>query len=161
MEDPVCETIATAIPWTGGARRVVDRPPAQLRVPFVPTAGDPYENASFVYRDPNELRRLQFEVHDLDLKGKDIVMQHIRLSGFDKLLPDLLDHGLLYIGASAGAIVGGPDLEPRGTSTPAAALGASWGRGHTVLLATTCPQAFFSACWGNSRQPARVGQSRP
>lgn len=36
----------------------------------------------------------------------------IKKSGFDKLLPSLLEKGIMYLGESAGAIVLGPTIEP-------------------------------------------------
>lgn len=38
------------------------------------------------------------------------LLYHMRQSGFDQLLPQLLDDGLIYVGSSAGSCVCSPDI---------------------------------------------------
>jgi len=101
---------------------------------FVPTAGTPYEDQSFVDRDRQILAKMGFKIREVPLEGKtaddlraelsdvDVVfvaggntfylMQEMRKSGFDVVLPECIDRGTPYVGASAGAVVVGPDLRP-------------------------------------------------
>ncbi|WP_158255787.1 Type 1 glutamine amidotransferase-like domain-containing protein [Amycolatopsis sp. BJA-103] len=101
---------------------------------FVPTAATPYEDRSFVERDRIALAGMGFDVRDVPLEGKNVetlrdelaevevlfvaggnsfyLLQEVKSSGFDVVLEELLDRGVPYIGASAGAILVGPDLRP-------------------------------------------------
>ena len=109
------------------------RPPgAGVRVAFVPTAGDPYDDPSWVAADRRTLQGYGWDVTDLDvaragprevdeaLDGADLVyvaggntfhlLHHVRRSGLDAALAR--HTGLLYAGASAGAVLAGPDIAP-------------------------------------------------
>jgi dipeptidase E len=84
----------------------------------------------------NELQHAgikQENITDIDLKGmhqqqlrsalsdKDVIfvngghtfylLLHARLSGFDKLVPELLNEGKLYVGVSAGSYIASPTIE--------------------------------------------------
>lgn len=100
---------------------------SKMRAAFIATAADPYEDKSFVDVDRNKLVEMGFSTVDVDLKNKTIdllkdefknidlilmaggntfyLLDHIRKSGFDRLLPDLLDKGVIYVGSSAGSLV--------------------------------------------------------
>jgi dipeptidase E len=114
----------------------VGLPPHRARLAFVPTAGAPYDEAPFVDADRRALVALGFQVTDLDLDREtqdaasveralaaaDVLfvaggntfylLQHVRRSGLASVLPAALERGLLYIGASAGAVIAGLDTEP-------------------------------------------------
>jgi dipeptidase E len=118
----------------GALLDLLDDPPGEVNVAFVPTAGHPYEDASFVELDRRKLIDHGFDLTELDLKGRsredleaaladvDVVyvaggntfylLEQVRASGFDELLPRLLERGVLYVGASAGAAILGPDIGP-------------------------------------------------
>lgn len=105
----------------------------ELKVAFIRTAADPYEDQSFVEADRNKLIEMGFSIKDVDLKNKTLIelgddfrnidlilmaggntfylLDHIRKSGFDQLLPRLLNSGLIYVGSSAGSIVCCPTIE--------------------------------------------------
>lgn len=40
------------------------------------------------------------------------LLEQMRITGFDSVLTDFIDRGGMYIGASAGALIAGPDIEP-------------------------------------------------
>ncbi len=40
------------------------------------------------------------------------LLEQMRMTGFDLVLTDFIDRGGMYIGASAGALIAGPDIEP-------------------------------------------------
>lgn len=89
------------------------------------TAAKPEANKNFVERDRQQLTALGFAVEDLDVEGRNeaqlrsllgdekliyvqggntfYLLKTVRESGFDKLVPDLLDRGAVYLGASAGS----------------------------------------------------------
>lgn len=112
---------------------LLPKPASELKVAFIKTAADPYEDQSFVEADRNKLIEMGFYVKDVDLKNKTLtelkddfknidlilmaggntfyLLDQIRKSGFDQLLPRLLNNGLIYIGSSAGSIVCCPTIE--------------------------------------------------
>lgn len=103
------------------------RKATELRAAFIATAADPYLDRGFVEVDRTKLIEMGFFVVDIDLKNKKLddlkkelenidlilmaggntfyLLDHIRKSGFDKLLPTLLDKGVIYVGSSAGSLV--------------------------------------------------------
>jgi dipeptidase E len=113
-----------------------DGPAAGMRVAFVPTpAGPDAEAQPWVQEDRRQLELLGLEISTLDLTDADprevaaalagvemvhvtggsayLVLWHARRTGFASLVPRLVEAGsLVYIGASAGAILAGPDIEP-------------------------------------------------
>jgi dipeptidase E len=115
-------------------RDFVKKPPAELMLAFVPTAGDPYEHPTFVDKDRQKLQDMGFTMYELDIKDKteaelkkvlsvvDVLyvaggntfylLEKMQTSRLDKLLPAYLDQGMLYVGASAGAVVVCPDIAP-------------------------------------------------
>lgn len=118
----------------GAMANFVGRAPETVRVAFVPTAGDPYDDSSFVDRDRQLLQEHGYDVVELDLKDQtastletalsdvDVLfvaggntfylLRWARESGLDQVLPAALERGMLYVGASAGAIIAGPDVDP-------------------------------------------------
>lgn len=136
----------------GAVAEFVGGDPAGKRLAFVPDAGVPYEDRSFVDRDRSLLSRMGFDLREVTLEGRtagelrteladvDVVfvaggnsfylLEKALESGFGEVLGELLDHGVKYIGASAGAILVGPDLRPVSTlDDPAAAPGLESRRG--------------------------------
>ena len=105
-----------------------------MRVAFITTAADPYEDKSFVENDRDKLIELGLKVVDYDMKKKNkskllsdlrdfnvifvsggntfYLLEKMRESGFDKIIKQLLSNGIIYIGSSAGSVVVGPSIEP-------------------------------------------------
>lgn len=105
-----------------------------MRVAVIPTAADPYAEKPWLEKDIAALNALGYDVFACDLKDKsetalyeelrdaDLIfvgggntfylLHHARLSGFDRVLPRLLEEGAWYIGSSAGSVFMGPTLEP-------------------------------------------------
>lgn len=112
---------------------LLSKPPTELKVAYIPTAGDLYQEKFFVEADKEKLLSMGFSVIRVDLKNKKIhelrselqdidlilvaggntfyLMDQIKKSGFDVLLPELLERGVIYIGSSAGSIICCPTLE--------------------------------------------------
>jgi dipeptidase E len=121
----------------GVLRDFVGGTPAGQTVAFIPTAADPCGDRSFVERDRTILREFGYTVRDVSLDGTtpdelraaltacDFVfvaggnsfylLQKARESGLSHMLGELVAGGLKYVGASAGAILVGPDLRPVAT----------------------------------------------
>lgn len=113
---------------------ILPKPPNKLKVAFIPTAADPYGDKWFVDEDRNKLKEKSFNVKDVDIKDKtkqellnelkdiDIIfvaggntfylLQKSRESGFDKIVKEFVQKGIIYVGSSAGAVLVGPNIEP-------------------------------------------------
>lgn len=115
-------------------KQFIKQDPRSLRLLFIPTAGNPYDNIWWIDKDKAVLSEMGFIITELDIANKttdvlqlaikktDMVyiaggntfylMQQIRKTGFDVLLKDFIESGGPYAGASAGAIIAGPNIEP-------------------------------------------------
>lgn len=108
--------------------------PQNLKLAFIPTAADHYGDIDIPWMtaDHDKLVAMGFIVTDYDLKHKDInqlrselaqlqvvfvaggnafyLLNEVKKSGFDIVIKELLDQGVVYIGASAGSSIMGPTL---------------------------------------------------
>lgn len=113
---------------------IIPKSPKELKVAFIPTAADPYVDKWFAEADRKKLIEFGFKLIEVDLKNKDedqlkdilsdadivyftggnsfYLLDKVRKSGFDKILPSLLDKGVIYAGSSAGAVIAGATIEP-------------------------------------------------
>jgi dipeptidase E len=111
--------------------------PTGLRVAFISTAAEVYEDTPWLEADRHKLLDLGFVVADYDIMGKsesviyaeleqfDVVfvsggntfylLYHAKQSGFANAIQRLIEEGKPYIGSSAGSIFVGPTIEPIGT----------------------------------------------
>jgi dipeptidase E len=107
--------------------------PSNLNLAFVTTAADPYEDKPWLYEDRDTLLRMGFRVKDFDIKNKtqetlnqelnnvDVVfvgggnvfylLEKTLESGFDTVVKQLIDKGVVYIGSSAGSALVCPTIE--------------------------------------------------
>jgi dipeptidase E len=112
----------------------VGRPPETLRMVFIPTAGNPDKDVWWIDKDRDVLTRMGFRYSELDIANTpteqlaesldevDLIyiaggytyylLEQIRNTGFDTVLAKFMERGGLYVGASAGALIAGPDIEP-------------------------------------------------
>lgn len=103
-------------------------------VAFIPTAADPYPDKWFVDVDRKAFEEKGFIIQDVDLNNKDkdtlrkeladvevifvaggntfYLLEKVRESGFDEVLKEFVDKGVIYVGSSAGAALVGPDIAP-------------------------------------------------
>lgn len=112
------------------------KPPQELKVLFIPTAAETYpkNDRPWFDEDKKSFTDLGFKIEDFDLKDKaedevknavlstDIIfvsggntfylLEHVKKTGFDKVLKELNNSDKIYIGSSAGSIILGPSLEP-------------------------------------------------
>ncbi len=109
--------------------------PSNLKLAFITTAVDPYINSdiSWFTADHDKLVDMGFAVTDYDIKNKNIeqlrndlakfdvifvaggnsfyLLNEIKKSGFDIVIKELINHGVVYIGASAGSCIMSPTIE--------------------------------------------------
>ena len=108
----------------------IEKQPDQTRVAYIPVASEVEEDKSYAEADRQELVDIGFKVVDVDIKNPnehdrldncDIIyveggntfylLDHVRKSGFDIKLKQLLDQGKVYVGVSAGSILAGQSIE--------------------------------------------------
>lgn len=110
----------------------IDKDPREVKLLFIPTAGNLDDDIWWIDKDRDVLSRMGFQIAELDidkaskdeveqlLDNTDIVyvaggntfylLKQLRETGFDKLLDTFVKKGGLYAGASAGALIAGPDI---------------------------------------------------
>lgn len=113
-------------------KKFVGHEPKNVRMLFIPTAGNLDEDVWWIDKDRDVLNKMGFQITELDIEdatkddmqtklaSTDIVyiaggntfhlLKQLRVTGFDKLLDDYVRNGGLYAGASAGALIAGPDI---------------------------------------------------
>lgn len=113
--------------------KTLPKPPKELKLTHIFTASKVKDDTAFVEKDRKAFQEIGFNVQELDLEDKnreilrellkdtDIVymqggngfylLKHIRESGFDTLLPELLEKRVIYFGTSAGSYITCPTIE--------------------------------------------------
>ena len=108
--------------------------PNGMKLALVTTAGNTSPDPWWIEKDRKRLKKLGFTISELDIDGKSAgqlgkflldkdvlyvaggnsfyLLEKMRESGLDKLIPKLLGRGMMYVGSSAGSVVVGPDLKP-------------------------------------------------
>lgn len=114
--------------------KILPDSPENLTIALIPAAADPYDDKWFVEEDRIALKKAGFNIVEIDIKGKtekelrdelrgmDVIyvaggntfyfLEKARESGFDKIIKELVEEGTIYAGASAGAVLVGPTIEP-------------------------------------------------
>lgn len=112
---------------------LLPRSPRDMKIAFIPTAGDLYEEKPWIDKDRKKLTELGFAVEDLDIKnkttkeierqllGKDIIfvaggntsylLEKAQESGLIPIIRQWVTDGKIYIGSSAGSLFAGPNIE--------------------------------------------------
>ncbi len=118
----------------GALPEFLGKDPKDLKLVFVPTAANPYPNPSWVKNDRKDLKKLGFKITEVDVEGKskskleelckdvDVIyiaggntfylLDKVLRSGFDEIIKEKVNEGVVYVGASAGACLVAPDIEP-------------------------------------------------
>lgn len=108
-------------------------PFSEMRVGYVTTASKGLDDISYLERHQKMMRNMGIFFEQYDIEGKNstamreffadknvvyitggntfYLLKAIRESGFDIVLRELIDRGVVYIGTSAGAYVMGPSIE--------------------------------------------------
>lgn len=115
-------------------KKFVIRDPSEIKMLFIPTAGNLDSDVWWIDKDRDVLANMGFDITEADiasmpidrlaalLKSTDIVyvaggntfylLKQLRETGFDELLTEFVNNGGMYAGASAGSIVVGSDIGP-------------------------------------------------
>ncbi len=113
--------------------KILPKPPNELKLAHIITASTPELSKGYVIKDKQRMIYLGFDVEDIDIEGKneeelrvllhdkDIIcvqggntfylLKQARLSGFDKVVKELVSQGKIYIGISAGSYIACPTIE--------------------------------------------------
>lgn len=112
---------------------LLSTPPTKTKIAYITTAADTYTDPPWVSSDKTKMDQMGFHYDVYDIKNKDAVtfkqdlakydciyvtggntfylLYHIRQSGFDQVIKELIDRGTIYIGGSAGSCIMGPTIE--------------------------------------------------
>jgi dipeptidase E len=110
---------------------LLNKSPHLLKVAFIQTAADIYENSPWIDNDKNKLNELGFSIKIVDLKDKESVekslkdvdiifvaggntsylLEQAQKCDFLEIVRNLVKHGVIYIGSSAGSLLAGPNIE--------------------------------------------------
>lgn len=107
--------------------------PKNLKLAYIATAADTYPDASWIESDKAKMTEMGFTYDVYDIKGKntatlrqelsayDVIyvtggntfylLHHARLSGFDIVIQELINQGVVYIGGSAGSCILCPTIK--------------------------------------------------
>lgn len=113
--------------------KILPKPAAEIRLAHVITASNEMRPRSWLDHDRNILVSMGIQVKDVDVQGKNsddvrsmlqdtdviyvqggdpyFLLKHAKESGFDGVVKELIEKGVLYVGVSAGTYLAGPTLE--------------------------------------------------
>ena len=113
--------------------KILPKPASQIRIAHIITASKIEKNFSYLEKENQIMRELGFNVENVDIEGKnenelrvllsdkDIIyvqggntfylLKHVKASGFDKVVKELIKKGVIYIGVSAGSYIACPTIE--------------------------------------------------
>ncbi len=113
--------------------KILPKPANQIKLAHIITASKVEDDLSYLNRERQELINAGFHVEEIDIEGKsepqlkklledkDIIyvqggntfylLKYVKESGFDKVIKDLVDKGIIYIGVSAGSYIACPTIE--------------------------------------------------
>lgn len=136
-------------------KEFIGRDPSLMKLLFIPTAGNLDDDVWWIDKDRDVLGKMGFKITELDIEhapqneiqkqldSANIVyiaggntfhlLKQLRNTGFDQMLDRYISEGGLYAGASAGALIAGPDIglissidEPEKVSGLESTQGLGW-----------------------------------
>jgi len=113
--------------------KILPKPPKETKLAHIITASHDEKDTSYVTKDSRIMEEVGFQVEEVDiaskneselrqiLKSKDVIyvqgggtfylMKCVSESGFDKVVRELIEKGIIYIGVSAGSYIACPSIE--------------------------------------------------
>lgn len=108
-------------------------PLADLRIGYVITASKAARDKSYIETHKNKMKEMGLNFEEIDIEGKSenelrafltqknvvhmeggntfYLLKAVRETGFDRILTEQIEKGLIYIGTSAGAYIATPTIE--------------------------------------------------
>jgi len=118
---------------TDGDMLFLAKPISQMKLAYITTAAKGVQDASYVNARKQRMAELNFNFEEVDLDGKNenelmkiladkeiiyveggntfYLLKTVRESGFDNVIKNLIDKGVIYIGSSAGSYIACPTIE--------------------------------------------------
>lgn len=113
--------------------KILPKPASQIKIAHVITASKVEDDISYLERENRAMKKLGFDVKNIDIEGKnekelrnllkdaDVIyvqggnpfylLKHVKESGFDRIVKDFIEKGVIYIGVSAGSYIICPTIE--------------------------------------------------
>jgi len=113
--------------------KILPKPASQIKIAHITTASKAEKDLSYVEKENRTMLKLGFKVENIDIEGKnenelrvllndkDIIyvqggnsfylLKCAKESGFDKVVKELVEKGIIYIGVSAGSYLACPTIE--------------------------------------------------
>ena len=113
--------------------KILPKPANQIKLAHIITASKAEKDTSYMMSDKQQMIEAGFQVEDIDIEGKnevelrdllkdkDIIyvqggntfylLKYVQESGFDKVVKELIEKGVIYIGVSAGSYIACPTIE--------------------------------------------------
>jgi len=113
--------------------KILPKPADQIKIAHIITASKAEEDISYLERESQTMKELGFNVENIDIEGKnekelrvlfdgkDIIyvqggntfylLKCVKESGFDRVVKELIEKGVIYIGVSAGSCIACPNIE--------------------------------------------------
>jgi len=113
--------------------KILPKPANKIKLAHIITASKVEKNISYLEKDKQKMIDVGFQVEDIDIEGKnegelrkllsdkDIIyvqggntfylLKFVEESGFDKIVKELVENGIIYIGVSAGSYIACPTIE--------------------------------------------------
>lgn len=113
--------------------KIFPKPVSQIKIAHIITASKIEKNLSYLEKENQAMREAGFNVENIDIEGKnenelrvlfndkDVIyvqggntfylLKHVKASGFDKVVKELIEKGIIYIGVSAGSYIACPTIE--------------------------------------------------
>lgn len=118
---------------TEGDLSFLSKPIAKMKMAYVITASKGVADFSYMERHKKRMKELGYDFEEIDIDGKnekelrgvlankDVIyveggntfylLKSVRESGFNEVIKDLIESGVVYIGSSAGAYIVCPTIE--------------------------------------------------
>jgi len=112
---------------------IIDKPIEQIKIGWITTASKGVKNLSYLKRHKSKMEELGWNFEEVDIEGKTqdelkkllsdkdaihvdggntfYLLKAVRKTGFDKIIKELIDKGVIYIGSSAGSYIMCPTIE--------------------------------------------------
>lgn len=113
--------------------KILPKPANQTKIAHIITASKAEENISYLEKENQIMQKSGFNIENIDIEGKnenelrslfddkDVIyvqggntfylLKYAKESGFDKLVKELIEKGVIYIGVSAGSYIACPTIE--------------------------------------------------
>lgn len=113
--------------------KILPKPASQIKIVHIITASKIEKNLSYLEKENQAMEAAGFNVENVDIEGKiehelrvllddkDVIyvqggntfylLKHVKASGFDKVVKELVEKGTIYIGVSAGSYIACPTIE--------------------------------------------------